>query len=57
MSKILILEDSLDNGRALPSDRERAIGAGFDCYVTEPVDIRRFPVQVQGAIAGAAPAA
>jgi hypothetical protein len=34
-----------------------ASGAGFDCYVTKPVDIRRFPDQVQGAIAEAAPAA
>ena len=42
---------------AMSGDRERAIEAGFDGYITKPIDIRGFAEQVQRAIAGAAPAA
>jgi CheY-like chemotaxis protein len=33
-------------------DRERALAAGFDGYITLPIDIRSFPAQVQQAVAG-----
>lgn len=35
---------------AMAGDRERAIGAGFDGYITKPIDIRAFPGQVGGAL-------
>lgn len=35
---------------AMAGDRERAIGAGFDGYITKPVDIRAFPAQVAEAL-------
>jgi two-component system cell cycle response regulator DivK len=31
---------------AMAGDRERSIGAGFDGYITKPIDIRAFPAQV-----------
>jgi two-component system cell cycle response regulator DivK len=37
---------------AMQGDRERAIEAGFDGYITKPIDIRSFPDQVQRAVAG-----
>ena len=35
---------------AMTGDRERALDAGFDGYITKPIDIRGFPEQVQRAL-------
>lgn len=35
---------------AMAGDRERAMGAGFDGYITKPIDIRGFPAQVEAAL-------
>jgi CheY-like chemotaxis protein len=40
---------------AMSGDRERALDAGFDGYITKPIDIRRFQEQVEQAIAGGRP--
>jgi CheY-like chemotaxis protein len=37
---------------AMTGDRERALQAGFDGYITKPIDIRSFPDQVGRALAG-----
>lgn len=37
---------------AMAGDRERAMAAGFDGYVTKPIDIREFPEQVARVLAG-----
>lgn len=37
---------------AMSGDRDRALEAGFDGYVTKPIDVRRFPDQVTRAAAG-----
>ena len=37
---------------AMAGDRDRAMAAGFDGYITKPVDIRGFPDQVARALAG-----
>ena len=37
---------------AMAGDRERALAAGFDGYITKPIDIRSFPEQVGRALAG-----
>jgi two-component system cell cycle response regulator DivK len=37
---------------AMSGDRERALQAGFDGYITKPIDIRAFPDQVSRALAG-----
>jgi two-component system cell cycle response regulator DivK len=40
---------------AMTGDRERALEAGFDGYITKPIDIRNFPDQVQRALRGERP--
>ena len=40
---------------AMTGDRERALDAGFDGYITKPIDIRNFPDQVQRALRGEQP--
>ena len=37
---------------AMTGDRERALEAGFDWYITKPIDIRNFPTQVSRALTG-----
>ncbi len=37
---------------AMAGDRERATQAGFDGYITKPIDIRDFPDQIRRALAG-----
>lgn len=37
---------------AMAGDREKAMSAGFDGYITKPIDIRKFPEQVARALAG-----
>lgn len=37
---------------AMAGDRERALDAGFDGYITKPIDIRSFPEQVARALEG-----
>jgi two-component system cell cycle response regulator DivK len=39
---------------AMRGDRERALEAGFDGYITKPIDIRSFPVEVERALGGGA---
>ena len=40
---------------AMSGDRERALAAGFDGYITKPIDIRTFPDMVGQALAGQVP--
>jgi two-component system cell cycle response regulator DivK len=35
---------------AMSGDRERALEAGFDGYITKPIDIRSFPQEVEQAL-------
>jgi len=37
---------------AMSGDRDRALEAGFDGYITKPIDVRRFPEQLQRAMKG-----
>lgn len=37
---------------AMTGDRERALDAGFDDYITKPIDIRNFPDRIQRALSG-----
>jgi two-component system cell cycle response regulator DivK len=41
---------------AMTGDRERALDAGFDGYITKPIDIRNFPDQIQRGLSGEQPA-
>lgn len=38
---------------AMRGDKEKALGAGMDGYIPKPIDIDRFPIQVQRYIDGA----
>jgi len=40
---------------AMPADREKALAAGFDGYVTKPIDIKTFPAEVARYLPGAPP--
>jgi two-component system, cell cycle response regulator DivK len=40
---------------AMRGDRERALSAGFDGYITKPIDIRTFPELVHQALSGEMP--
>jgi len=37
---------------ALPDDRARASAAGFDGYITKPIDVRTFPAEVARYLGG-----
>jgi CheY-like chemotaxis protein len=37
---------------AMAGDEDRALEAGFDGYITKPINIRRFPDQVVSALGG-----
>ena len=37
---------------ALPEDRTRATAAGFDGYITKPIDVRNFPAEVAQYLGG-----
>lgn len=37
---------------ALPEDRTRASAAGFDGYITKPIDVRTFPAEVSRYLGG-----
>jgi CheY-like chemotaxis protein len=39
---------------AMPADRDKALAAGFDGYITKPIDIRTFPTEVARFLAGGA---
>jgi two-component system cell cycle response regulator DivK len=39
---------------AMTGDRERALQAGFDGYITKPIDVRSFPDQIHRALRGRA---
>jgi CheY-like chemotaxis protein len=39
---------------AMPADRDKALAAGFDGYITKPIDIRTFPTEVAAFLAGGA---
>jgi CheY-like chemotaxis protein len=39
---------------AMPGDRERVLAAGFDGYISKPIDVRSFPAEVARYLPGAA---
>ena len=51
-SRFRILRVVALTAHAMAGDRERALEAGFDGYITKPLDIRDFPLQVQRALNG-----
>jgi two-component system cell cycle response regulator DivK len=38
---------------AMPADRERALGSGFDGYLEKPISVRDLPEQVRRHVRGA----
>jgi CheY-like chemotaxis protein len=40
---------------AMAGDRERALAAGFDGYITKPIDVRTFPAEVAKYLPSPAP--
>jgi CheY-like chemotaxis protein len=42
---------------AMPADRAKALAAGFDGYISKPIDIRTFPTEVATFLAAAEPGA
>lgn len=40
---------------AMAGDRDRALEAGFDGYISKPIDIKKFPDQVTQALEGEMP--
>lgn len=40
---------------AMAGDMEKALAAGFDGYISKPIDIRKFPEQVARALEGKNP--
>ena len=40
---------------AMAGDRDRALEAGFDGYISKPIDIKMFPLQVGQALEGKMP--
>ena len=40
---------------AMVGDRERALRAGFDGYITKPIDVRAFPAEVARYLSNPAP--
>jgi len=39
----------------MAGDRDRALEAGFDGYISKPIDIKMFPLQVAQALEGKMP--
>jgi two-component system cell cycle response regulator DivK len=37
----------------MPEDRDRFAEAGFDGFIEKPIDVRSFPIQVEGFLDGA----
>ena len=40
---------------AMAGDREKALAAGFDGYITKPIDVRTFPAEVVRYLSNPAP--